>query len=80
MEADLPRTSRYADDLAFIAYVGTLVTALLAGGALVLVLDLEGETKLAAATAFLLPAVMLSAVVAHAVRTPLHQGATTRDL
>jgi hypothetical protein len=64
------RTRRSADDIAFLSYLGTLATLLLIGGCGVLVLDLEGKTKLASAAAFLLPALALLAVIGYVVSTP----------
>jgi hypothetical protein len=62
---------RSAEDVAFVSYLSTLATLLLIGGAGVLVLDVEGDTKVASAVALLLPAVGLIAMVVYAVRRPL---------
>jgi hypothetical protein len=71
MTAHRTRRRRCGEDLAFVSYLGTLTTLLLIGGFGVLVLDLEGRTKLASAAAFLLPAAALIAVIVYALRMPL---------
>lgn len=70
---DDTRSKRSADDIAFLSYLGTLTTLLLIGGCGVLVLDLEGKTKLASATAFLMPALALLAIIGYVVRTPVRE-------
>jgi uncharacterized membrane protein YjjP (DUF1212 family) len=59
------------DDIAFASYLGTVATALLAGLAFVITLDIEGETKAAAAVALLLPGLALAAVAVYAIINPL---------
>jgi hypothetical protein len=72
-----PRVGR--DDVAFVSYLGTVATALIAGMIFVITLDIEGETKAAATVALLLPGLTMVAVAVYALLNPLGRSKLDRD-